>query len=407
VVNQFSKEELSILDDILKAHVKVIAQSEAVGETLSYGRAGLLHFYTYYQSYIDLHNNEDKSQMLLNEIFDAIGSETDLQGYGLYNGLTGLLIIILNLRKHQFLDLEDQLFHQLESYIFDWAIEEGRNGNFDFFEGAGGVIHYFTEKYIYLQSVESEFLPKVSAQVKAFVDLVNIKVKFIDEYIYFENTYYSMIEQKPSALVNFGIAHGMTNVMLSFLKYQLASGDLTSKTLLGKYYKTISGLNKNVERQEPYFFVNEYNPIDCDYFFQQRLGWCHSDLNLVHFLLLYKKVDDSIAAFTDDAISALLKRNNDYKDNLLDNPFICHGYGGVAQYYYHLYKISGKEVFLNGWHQFILKVIAHYSTFESTYEEKLMANENHSLFYGNLGVALALITALKIESHTWSEIIMI
>lgn len=93
------------------------------------------------------------------------------------------------------------------------------------------------------------------------------------------------------------------------------------------------------------------------------------------------------------------------KENLLEDPFLCHGFSGVAQYYLKLYDLTKDKKCMDSYTGYISKILNFYNNHSDKYF--LEPSRNQTFLYGNVGVALTLITAIEPASSMWSKIILL
>ncbi len=379
-------------------------------EGLSLGSSSLILFYIYYGNYSKKTEYINKGFQLIIRTFSRFKNGTStFEQSDYYSGLIGFFMVLSVLRKNEMLDIEDSVLTQYDELIADWTLTKIFENNIDFFMGAGGGITYLNHVASYIED-KSFYIKKLG---RAFEEIAKINNGAKSKKLYLGNNIYNNIEGNSSSKINFGMAHGISSIVLNAIQFKNSNvGNNKIIQLIDQYIDTVLFLRNEYEVVSPYCFVNEFDYKSHEEKFQKRIGWCHSDLNILHNLMLYDKIKGRKFDVSEEinlAINLLQKRNS-FETNAISDPFICHGYGGVAQYYLKLYEIHGNEGLKIQYDYYLKKTLEFYESHDDNHffsSEFKKTNNNRSFFYGNVGVALVLISALDPSYKTWSELILI
>lgn len=404
---EVSKTEVHAL---LERIMALIAQDKAKNDSLSMGRTALAFLHLYYGKYLESEIHSELAYAYLQRVFDNLGSEdSSFQTCEYYKGLTGLLVAIDHLSRKDLIEFEMEDLKAVENLTIEWAIDELQKSNIDFFNGANGVIHYLIQRLKGSHSKETK--KNIESTLCTFVDVIQkILVTDLSGNIVMINSYYIKADQKKESYVNFGLTHGLTGILINLIHIK-NNGILKSKCqiLIDKLINSILQLREIHRPPYPLYFVNQLDLKTQQIKYQYRLGWCYSDLNITHAFALENVSTPKYTSIICESIEAITNRKT-YDLNLLEDPFLCHGFAGLGQYYLKLYQLTQNPLCLKAYHSFMGSTLDFYQEKPDSYffsPEFLKTKHNHSLFYGNTGVALSLISYLKPTAANWSEIIML
>ena len=402
------------IQELIDRLIRLIESENPKDSSLSWGKCGQILFYMYYGHFSQDEVYYNKGLDLIYEVFEDIGSEQPtMTSFSLFYGISGFLGVLALLKKQAILDIDFDDFRFLEQSAFDWAISAVKEKNTDFIVGAMGIMPYVLTKATInkKENKEDPFLDNFC------LDLIGeLKLLFKDSSRYKSiliNEQYNKLDNKTKSHMNFGLAHGMSSIMLSLITlYENGIQQESIKKILDDFIETIFKLREIKSPPFPHFFINSLD-IDTNIAqFQLRLGWCHSDLNLIHILAKYQQVvspNDTIKGIIHEALEITTQRTA-FDTNRLEDPFICHGYSGVAQYYFQLFHLTGDLSCKSASDFYLHKTLDYYSNHEDDFFFSEAFNEIHdnlSFLYGNVGVGLALTTYLYPDSRSWSEIILV
>lgn len=388
---------------LLERLIKLVDSKQPDNDKLSYGRTSLVLLYFYYGHFFNNENYLNKGLALIQEIFKNIEEENDtFSGCDFYSGLTGLLSVLMNLNKYKLLDVDSNDFVEFEEMIFTWAISRLKDNDTDFFSGSSSVIFYFLNN---LDSDSNEQKAKHVEYLKILLQELRNAFSYSDNLVYLKNEDYNSKNDIYKGTINYGLAHGMSSIILCLIhlnKKGLLDLDLSS--LSKQILKSIIDVNKNHNPDFQEKYVNDFNVDNLTVRHQGHYGWCHSDFNLVHIFSL-AKMEEHYKIQLGHLPDKIKAKSNEF------DPFLCHGYAGIAQYCLKINSITEDNILTETYNEAIKEIILFYKDKENDYffnsEFKAKGGHNHSFFYGNVGVALSLITSLKPQSKSWSEIIFI
>jgi hypothetical protein len=391
---------------LLKIFADSIINTEALDDSLSNGNSGKLLFTMYYGTYTENKKYIKKAKGIVDEILNNFISTPKLNGIGLYSGLLGAMCVLRNLRKNGLIKMNNTFLIQIDEIISSWAINESKLGNFEFFTGVSGALNYFINNLSDTNITDSEkqiYEDVIKIILREFLS----KLIYVNEKYYLENENYNDIEKIEPGTVNFGLAHGMSSMIINWLKYPQNRFLAENEVIIKNYIDNIIELSKNIGSRTAYF-VNSQNWKSGSCTYQKRLGWCHSDLNILSILALY---DSGINTKYDHVLNKSLQFNidrNTYEKNLLDDPYLCHGFSGTAMYFKYLNRFLRNKSTQEAFNFYIDKTTNYYINDDLKYNYELFDSErNNSFFYGNVGVGLTLLAALDEKYSSWSEIILL
>lgn len=386
---------------LIQRLLRLIDNQHPENDRLSYGRTSLILLYCYYGYYFQDRFYLDKGVNLIQEVFQNLQDDQDtFNGSEFYSGLLGFLSVLMNLNKYEIIDLDTDGFYELERAILIWTEKKLKDKDIDFFSGASSTLLYFIN-YLTPQNKERNI-----GYINMLLDgIKKVFIKTTDNLVYILNENYNSNNNIPSDTVSYGIAHGMTSIILCLLELKKKHLiDESISNLLNDILHTIIYFNKIYNTKYPRNYINEINIKTFQVRYQSHIGWCHSDLNLIHVLSMA-----GLNQYCEKSATILSEKIN-IRNREID-PFLCHGHAGISQYSLKLNSITKDDEYKNIHNKSISSILNFYNDKSDDYffsdEFKKTGGHNHSFFYGNVGVALSLITAIEPKSKTWSEIIFI
>lgn len=395
-----SKEDL-----YLSSFISQMSNEKLTSDSFAYGRTGLCLTYSYLGKYL---NNEKYilfANQCLQEVFDNFGESDSFKSMDFYNGVCGLLNVVAHLNKHGFADFPTSSFTSLEKAAHDWAITEANKGNYDYFMGATGMLNY------YYMLVSSDNLPEEQRQQELFKfneiwNALSNNITKDDRWLLIPNQRYNAIENKNETAVQFGLAHGMSAPMILLQKVSNLNIGVNYDSVTDKYLNTILDLREQYHPSYPHIFINEYLYTRKKTVYQDRLAWCNSDLNLIHFMAIKnskaqnRKLENLLPSFS----NAIAQRCMDGLHNNTD-PFFCHGLSGTAYYLQYIFQITSHSSFQNASIKLKSEAIKHFN--ETSNKNKINNSDIHSFFYGHPGLCLSWLGLIDPNCSCWSEIILL
>jgi lantibiotic biosynthesis protein len=400
--DSFNREKVNKL---LVRIIDIISRQPVIDDGFAHGRTGLALLYFYYGKY----SNEEKWSSTALELVDNILSNLNKEKEGsintadFFNGFLGFLTVLSNLKQNELLDISYADIKDLDEMVCDWGVAQFQQSNIDFFYGGMGALNYFVNR-------------KQISEDAGYIDILieNLLALFKKENGVFGiiNKYYNKVDNRYESEINYSLAHGMASVILcltalwegGYRKYEIDKYLINSITYLLK-------ITEEAPFPEPYCFAAAVNIDTRKTVHQPRLGWCYSDMNILHILYLAGKVfsrNDWIERA--NQVSGTVSNRFDSPDTLVGDPFVCHGSAGLFQYYTLLKDLSGQEIYFQVGQEWLSKTIIFFDETSDDYFNSpayLQKGHVHSFFYGLTGVALCLLTALDKKFCNWSSIIML
>ncbi|NUO03523.1 MAG: hypothetical protein HUU01_23155 [Saprospiraceae bacterium] len=405
------KKITSLLDRLLD----LIHQQPLTKDGLGLGRSSISLLNLYYGRFFDDEKYLEKGIRHIEEIFENItNQESSIETIDYYRGLIGFVLVMSHLKNHGFFDLDFEEFEEFDEAIFNWAYREINEGNIDFLAGSSGALCYFSDRLKGGSELSETSRATLSGYVgKLLASIWSLVENEETDRFFIVNRHYNKVDKRLEKEINYSLAHGMSGLLLNLLNLrEQPEFEQTCDALLRPAIQTILSLQSSKEHPEPYFFINCLDNNSGKSNYQQRIGWCYSDLNLLHVLFRAEKaygpgfVPQSLL----EAASIAVTNRKSHEHTMLDDPFLCHGYAGVAHYYLVLHQLTQKPVFKEASDYWMEHAIEFYETHDNAWfftKEYTATGNCLSLFYGNVGVCLCLLSAIYPESSTWSEIILI
>lgn len=215
---------------------------------------------------------------------------------------------------------ENELFEDLDDYLYKECLQGLKRGNYDYFYGAIGYGLYFLER------TRSNTLLN-----KKLKNIVNELLLLANQEGYWQTNY-----DVEYNVIDLSLSHGNSSI-IAFLS-KMVEFDVERKQCIQalhkliKYYKSITRTNSNKQLILP-------DCIEAGNFIYSPLRWCHGQLGILVALSNAAKIlnDYSIKHYCLDLLQTIIKPTNAIQENL-PAPIFCHGTLGVA---YCLKKISG------------------------------------------------------------------
>jgi hypothetical protein len=396
--------------------INAIELEEVKWNSIGDGRSSLAMMYLYAGNALKDENLSQKGIHLVEEVFNGMDDKEQsiLHRMDYYGGLCGFLSVLANLTKYELLEFDLSSIASLDELLADWACQQLVESNTDFFQGAMGVMNYFIQRLPNAEELgpdEYHLLQSLDLMLRLLPNLFETD----DSGNYFIiNQHYNRIDDRQEKEVNYGLAHGMCGVLLNVAALRLKGYFKEScDQILLPATKTILRLREKANPPSPFCFVGS---LDMDnnrsVGYQMRMGWCYSDLNLVQLFIRLQKIYGKSLIPTEmmQDITQRLTSRKDFENTRLEDPFICHGYAGVSQYYRKLFHESGVKTFEEASKHWLLRSIQfyeeednqHFFTFDSERRRR-----NSSFFYGQVGVVLCLLSAIDAKFSNWSETILL
>ncbi len=386
-----------ILDQYLEKH------SGQLPLSLMNGIAGISVFYFNYSLSTGKKEYQILGQQLLNSIIDQLNSNTfrPLQTFHSYStGLAGVAFTFHHLKECGYIDDKmDTDFDEIDELLVENAIKDFNHGISDFLHGPMGVLYYLIKKstsdniHIQTNILFNEFL-RCSVRDQKGLRISNM-----------------ILEDVHVQDFDIGLAHGLTGILLVFLKYYNKSNDLRLKELIE------SGLVYILSLERPLVVTgqNSLYPISVDESvgfvekniknYKGRLAWCYGDLNIAWLLINAGKVFNNEYYYSKGVEIGLhtLSRSLNYSDHQVGDVFFCHGTSGVAYFYKRLFVKTGNLEFQKGYSFWMDQTL---NKLDGLTENLANTNRVFSMLDGLLGVAFTLLPSHSDQDDKWSEILL-
>jgi lantibiotic biosynthesis protein len=387
---KLAEEKILLINNIL-------AKNTSVHHGFLGGSLGLLYYY--YHAYAVLQNDTilQEAETLLAKVFEDINDTGNGMNGSLFgNGAAGFAYTVNYLQQNGLInfDIESE-FADVEKHLFNAAKDLITKDDIDYLHGALGMVHYFTTR--------AEESPVVKEYLNVLVSEICLKAIVTKDGVWFKN--YSLDRLKFSNTVDFGLAHGLTGILLILIKaWQFLENKDQAEEIITKgiQYILANQMPLDEENMEYSFFPTTLNNDSNVLHRINRLGWCYGDINQV--LLLYragKLFGNNYYTEKADAIGFKTTERKSEESTLSTDAHFCHGSAGLAQFYLCLYNESGQHKYYQTYEYWINKTIENI--------DKEIANNAYAanptgLLEGWAGVALVLTEYIhEGEAMNWGK----
>jgi len=389
------KEKLGLkLKELYAAYNKIDLEKNYGGALFS-GAPGILLFKLYYLKLID-ENDEKLTQELvefvLNEIQKPIATSSFCDGIG------GFAWFLNHIRNQDFLDLEDDLFHDFDEVILNASEDYFNDQNHDFLHGGLGIMLYLIER--------SKQSKKVQQGLPFILEKLIQNGEVSEKYIYWVESDLMLDHMsKNNKVVNLHLSHGQASKIVILSKMILAgvegAEEWCRKAVDFMLANEISGAK---DALLPTCIVNDEKD---EY---MHLGWCRGNISMSISLLIAAKVldDPKIYQKAIEIGKHTLKHDSAEKAKVSDVGF-CHGTAGLSYMYNTLYNMSKQNEFKKAadlWMEKTLNAsqfddgIAGFKLRDGLTKEWV---NDYGLLTGTAGVGLAMIGQMSSELTNWDE----
>jgi len=391
-----SYELRCLLEDLMQN----IVAADITSDGLSYGRSGVALLYAYYSRFTGKAYFQEQANHLISEVFGNFSTpESTITQPDYYNGLIGFLWVVDHLHRWGFIELDGDEFDYLDSLVFDWTHNRLENGDFDFFSGGGGGLNYLVHKY--------GRIPKKRLQLKQLFEAFKAGRVNTETATVYINRAYNAGEGFTENTINYGFAHGVGGPAVFLAK--AAENDVIKDETLGEFLSiidTFQSLSSSFEVSENFGYANMYDYVLDKPMVQQRLGWCVGDLNQIHLEVLANHLapDERFQASINKNFKKIISRDQ-YDLNNISDPYLCHGFSGVLVYVQYLGRhVPGVES--SRFQKYCIDgILSHYQKYADHNNDT--SSKVDSFFYGDIGVALSIISTLDPQLSNWAELILI
>ncbi|MGY0041090.1 lanthionine synthetase LanC family protein [Pedobacter sp. NJ-S-72] len=391
------KERIQITIDKIYSSLKIRDYSQLA---LFDGESGCCIFD---QFYIEYSGNKPDNVIRFENSFqrlseNSIGSNTPF----FCSGKAGINWFFSYLNTKDILDDDDlELLCEDNSELFDQAVHNLKEGNYDFLHGAIGIAYYFlydkTNKFTAFQENFFQLLYKFaySSENELFIahyDLVN-KIPVLNR-------------------VNFGMAHGLPGILkfcLQCYKRNICAAEAKKLAL-----DIAAFLKSNVKKNTKISMFPNILTLDEQSTGYSRVGWCYGDLS-IGFILYQAGMafnDLELKEFATEILIHTSKRRTE-EETLVRDAGICHGSAGIAHIYNKMWHYTQNSIFketCDFWIQKTLDFSIHqdafagYKAYAPTESGKHM--NSFGLLNGVSGIGLVLISYLT-GDFSWDYCLML
>jgi lantibiotic biosynthesis protein len=387
---KLAEEKILLINNIL-------AKNTSVHHGFLGGSLGLLYYY--YHAYAVLQNDAilQKAESLLAKVFEDINDTGNgINGSLFGNGAAGFSYTVNYLQQNGLInfDVENE-FADLEKHLFNAAKDLITKDDIDYLHGALGIVHYFTTR-AGESLIVKEYLNILTSQIC-------LKAAVVKDGIWFKN--YSLDRLKYDYKVDFGLAHGLTGILLILIKaWHFLDDKAPAEGIIKKgiQYILANQMPADEENMEYAVFPTNLDITTNVLHRINRLAWCYGDINQV--LLLYragKLFGNSYYTEKADEIGFKTTERKSEESTLSTDSHFCHGSAGLAQFYLCLYNESGQHKYYQTYEYWINKTVENI--------DKEIANNAYAanptgLLEGWAGVALVLTEYIhEGEAMNWGK----
>ncbi len=308
--------------------------------------------------------------------------------YSLGYGLTGLAWTVNLFNVNGLLEADAETWlKNVDCLLEEKCLHLIQKRNFDYFSGSLGLLNYF------LCRQQNSLLEKVNRLVNSFLN----EIKEISEEGLFSYKETLTPGGTTVQLLNLGVPHGVTGIILFLLKLKKTGRDVDYilHPLLEKLWSF-----QNID-SKPYQFSSFMGDIERG----SHLAWCYGDLPILYLFEIITREDsyEKYRKGLDYLYKKTIVRTDYHKDNLT----LCHGLPVIVYFFYKLKSIDTKyEKTYNYWkHQMDIL----YRQYQIDHSD-IMRREywsDFSLFNGFSGYFLVNLTINGYCPDNWDSILLI
>jgi lantibiotic modifying enzyme len=367
--------------------------SGAMGQAMFY-----IHLYELTDNEIFLEN----AQRLIADSIEKL-AEADLI-HTLAGGFTGIAWTVNYFAKKGYLEDDvDNLFEDVDNYIYQAGRKNLSDGIYDFLHGGLGPVLFALDR-LPAQNATS-FIEDAVMAIDAIKQEDDNGYKWIDTFS----------PGDDNIKFNFGLAHGMPGIILMLLKIysqgqcQAKTADLVRGAIRWMlHYK--NGKSEFISLYPSYVYRDKENTPDN---LNSRLAWCYGDLSIAWMFWYAGKILNE-PLWQQEALAIMdhaLKRDEPLHNVNLDAAF-CHGAAGLAHLFGKFYRETNDSRYLERSTFWIDKTLA-LSKFPETLSgyKSFMAPTKQwipstGLLEGIAGIGMVLVTHLNHDS-AWDECLLL
>ena len=331
------------------------------------GKSGLLLYLHHLSQKFQNDSYTEKIYDTLNDIFTQ-----NINNYSFGYGITSFMWILEIINQE---DILGEDINNIDSILEKECSLMINKNNLDYYEGALGILFYFSEKKIAYKNF----------------DLLVYRLLQRLELNFQKNEWYMKIREENgefSESINLGTPHGVTGILLLLLLIRnKTSLDVNSMIIKMCNFLLSFRFHKQSSIQFPSRVMKNGEKR------LSNIAWCYGDLMAAYALLkagllLQKNEFIEIAKST---LKATINRAETQKEELC----LCHGYTSLSHIYKQVFLFTQDLTYLNASNRWKEKAINTYYKNWIEYKKNLDHKtffENPSLFMGVPGILISIIT---------------
>lgn len=344
---------------------------------------------------------EDKAFIILEEALKTIYTNALKYNQTYCSGIAGFGWLLNHLQKHEFAEVDENIFSEIDKSLAGVIFEELKVGNHDYLHGSLGMFLY------YIDRISKKANRKI---MERYVSGLN-KLKRVNDNGMYWDAYSALDGKITTYTANLGLSHGVPGILAVLSKYHMASKDELSLYLIKKTSSFLLSTKNQYDMISifPYSYDTKGQKSS-----SSRLGWCYGDLGVAISLLHAGKAvgDEYIRNEAIEIASHSLKRK-DIKENSIVDAGLCHGTAGIAQIFKSFYFETGDLKFLeaaNFWFGQTIALINEREGLATGYckwDSKIGYVNCYGMLEGISGVGLSLLSAINSTQLSWDESLLI
>lgn len=393
------ESKLNEINDIVR---KKYCEMEDIGGVS--GISGITMFLYHYSRYFQI--EDDLVYDSLRLCVDKIDQGYEFPTY--CNGIAGAGWVFDYLFKEKFIDNPDNLFSELDTYLYSHMIESMESGNFDFLHGGLGYGFYFLKRFqntksIVLKDRYKMYLLELIEMIAFLSETENGRTKWKSA-VNFENF---------EKVYNLSLSHGISSIVNFLSRLYLLEDfkDAVNELLRGGVQYIISHMNtdeKSFSMFPNIIFENR------DVIWNSRVSWCYGDLGIaVSLWHASEALGDKLLKENVMKILINTQERISYERSRVEDAGICHGSFGNAlifNFFYRKMRVESFKEVSEFWIEDGLQKAFHengYAGYMQWQGDKNIWKNELSVLEGVAGIGLSIISVLSEQNLYWDECLMI
>ena len=372
------------------------------------GISGTSLFLFYSGRYFKNNNYTEKGFDLLKKGIDSI-AEDSTYDHTFCNGLSGFGWTFNHLANHEFIDAEENQIEDLDTPVFNAAINDIDNLLYDYLHGSIGVGLYLVMKKN-ISEKNNLYLNQIIEKLYA------IRIESDEGICWHDNlTLLYQKKKNENGRFNLGMAHGLPSIIIFLCKCyerKLHFG-LTKRMIEGaiKFIKN-QKIPSHIESVSLYpAMVDKGEGIKPN----SRLGWCYGDLGIASCMWQVGKTLNN-EELKKESIEIMLHASHrkELTQNMILDAGACHGTASISHVFNRFYIETKMPIFKkcsSYWINQTLKMVKHedgLAGFKFWNGEENKWKNNYNLLEGITGIGLVLLSHIYgKESMNWDECLLL